>query len=175
MTVASAWGTDLSPDESYRAPALPPSTILHSAVDAELDKWLRTEHRIGLRQFRILGHLRAAPDRRLRINDLAELLGLNQSSISRTMDRLEYGLLARRDPATTDRRGVFAVLAPRGDELLDRIQRPYEAELRSLLEDLETSFPPVDPPDSYTAPRTPRRINPPHRRAVTHVPGVPDE
>ncbi|MFD2348280.1 hypothetical protein ACFSTC_01095 [Nonomuraea ferruginea] len=68
-----------------------------SAIDTALGKWLVDVHRIGLTEYRALAHLTQAPDKELRVNDLAQKIGLNQSSATRLVSRAgEQGRRAAR-------------------------------------------------------------------------------
>lgn len=115
-----------------------------SAVDADLDKWLSGEHRVGLTEFRALTFLDRAVDKELRVNELAQRLGLNQSSATRLVSRLESKGFARRDVCENDGRGVYAVIGERGEALLREVRGPYEARIRESLADVSVRFPHLD-------------------------------
>lgn len=57
------------------------------AVEASLGKWLDDVYRVGLTEYRALAHLAQAPDKELRVNDLAQRVDLNQSSVTRLVSR----------------------------------------------------------------------------------------
>jgi DNA-binding MarR family transcriptional regulator len=84
------------------------------------------EHDLSLTQLRVLGILR---DRRLRMTELADYLGLDKSTMTGLVDRAERrGLLERvRNPA--DGRAVDVRISPAGGELAGRI---YAEVARSL-------------------------------------------
>jgi len=67
-----------------------------------------------LSEYRVLRLLRQRPDREMRLLDLTEALGLDQSSVSRLVVRLERSGEVVREPCGDDRRGVFCVLTPAG-------------------------------------------------------------
>lgn len=104
-----------------------------SAVDAALSKWLTETHNIGLSEYHAVLHLSKASDRELRINDLAQRVGLNQSSATRLVGRLEAKGLALRDTCPDDGRGVYAVVTDHGVNVVNAIGEPYETKLRELL------------------------------------------
>ncbi|WP_369374029.1 MarR family winged helix-turn-helix transcriptional regulator [Promicromonospora sp. Populi] len=116
-------------------------TAFASAVDASLDKWLADSYRIGLTEYRALGHLSLASDKELRVSDLAQQVGLNPSSTTRLVSRLEAKGLARRDVCSDDGRGVYAVIEDHGEEVLREVRAPYEAQLQSLLDTVDTHLP----------------------------------
>jgi DNA-binding MarR family transcriptional regulator len=116
-----------------------------AAVDTTLGKWLVDAHRVGLTDYRALVHLAQAPDKELRVNDLALRLGLNQSSTTRLVHRLEAKGLARRDTCPDDARGVYAVVTRQGEDLVAEVRGPYEARIRELLGDVTSHSPQLDP------------------------------
>jgi DNA-binding MarR family transcriptional regulator len=115
-----------------------------SAVDTSLDKWLADSYRIGLTEYRALGHLSLASDKELRVSDLAQRVGLNPSSTTRLVSRLEAKGFARRDVCSDDGRGVYAVIEDRGEDVLREARAPYEAQLRTLLDTVDTHLPSVN-------------------------------
>jgi len=115
--------------------------LLASTIESNLDKWLVDTYRVGLTEFRALGFLMHAADKELRVNDLAQQVGLNPSSITRLVHRLEAKGLARRDVCADDGRGVYAVIAESGESLLREIAAAYELRLHALLTDLGAHFP----------------------------------
>jgi DNA-binding MarR family transcriptional regulator len=117
---------------------------LASAVEGSLDKWLAHTHGVGLTEFRALAFMREAPDKELRVNELAERVGLNQSSATRLLSRLESKGLASRDVCEDDGRGVYAVITPQGEALLRQARRPYEKRVRDLLGNAPVHLPGVD-------------------------------
>lgn len=62
----------------------------------------------------ILVHLSEAPDRRLRMSELAEAAGSSRSRLSHAVGRLEQSGWVRREDCPTDRRGQLAVLTDQG-------------------------------------------------------------
>src|SRR4051794_36605730 len=93
---------------------------LHAALAKQLDAELEAAHGIPLSSYEVLINLQAAPDRRLRMADLADRALLSRSGMTRLVDRLErQGLLAR-DACASDARGCFAVLTEEGEALLSK-------------------------------------------------------
>ena len=87
---------------------------VHAALSKQLDAELEATHGLPLTSYDVLINLQAAPDRRLRMADLAERALLSRSGMTRLVDRLErQGLLAR-DTCASDARGCFAVLTDAG-------------------------------------------------------------
>jgi DNA-binding MarR family transcriptional regulator len=75
------------------------------------------EHDLSLTQLRVLAILR---DRRVKMSELADYLGLDKSTISGLVDRAEKRGLLQRIPNPIDGRGVDVVLSTEGMELADR-------------------------------------------------------
>ncbi|MBO4142763.1 MarR family transcriptional regulator [Micromonospora tulbaghiae] len=108
MGVMTRW---LDPDEqrTWRA-FLTASRALMETLDREL------QHDAGMPHayYEILVRLSEAPDRRLRMSELAELTGSSRSRLSHAAARLETSGWIRREDCPTDRRGQVAVLTDEG-------------------------------------------------------------
>ena len=115
-----------------------------SAVESTLGKWLTDTYVIGLTEYRAALHLSRASDRELRITELAHKVGLNMSSVTRMVGRMEAKELAFRDTCPDDARGVYAVLTDHGLDSIKKIQEPYEAKLRDLLEGAAKQYPQLE-------------------------------
>jgi DNA-binding MarR family transcriptional regulator len=111
-------------------------TTFVSAVEAGLARWLTTTYGLGLTEYRALVHLSKAPDRELRVNDLAHKVGLNQSSVTRLLSRLEGKSLVYRDTCPDDGRGIFAVLTDKGEDTVRKARDPYETTLSGIVTDV---------------------------------------
>jgi DNA-binding MarR family transcriptional regulator len=105
---------------------------LHATVTRELEQRLLSECAMSLAVYGVLVTLVGAPDRRLRMSELAERRLTHPSGVTRAVDQLEkQGLVAREvDPA--DGRSFHAVLTPRGLERLREAQRTHHAVAREL-------------------------------------------
>ena len=75
------------------------------------------EHDLSLTQLRVLAILR---DRRVKMSELADYLGLDKSTISGLVDRAEKRGLLQRAPNPLDRRSVDVLLSEAGAELAER-------------------------------------------------------
>ena len=83
-----------------------------------MEEMFRTRHRIMYGEFEVLLRLSWAPNRRMRISDLAKASLLTSSGMSRLVDRLERAGLVARESAPEDARGANATLTPAGQEVL---------------------------------------------------------
>lgn len=113
------------------------SIRLHDLMDREL----KTGHGLSESEFEILVRLSEAPDRRMRMAELAESASQSRSRLSHTCSRLETKGLLRRDMCEGDRRGVFAVLTNKGFAALERAAIDHVETVREYFVDL------IDPAD----------------------------
>ena len=105
-----------------------------ASVEADLGKVLQAQHRLGLSEYRALEVLARAPHSELRMQELASHLLLNQSSVSRMVERLERSGFTVRDLCPDDKRGVYTVLTEKGRACLEEAQPAYQKALEAALE-----------------------------------------
>lgn len=86
-------------------------------INTVLDEDLR-RFGIDLGEYEILVCLEEAPERRLRMSDLAARVHQSRSRLTHTVSRMEKQDLVERLNCGSDRRGVWAHLTPAGFELL---------------------------------------------------------
>lgn len=79
-----------------------------------LDRELQTAHDLSLGDYEVLHFLSNAPDERLRMSELADVLLFSRSRLTHHVNRLEREELVTRVACPTDRRGSFAVLTAKG-------------------------------------------------------------
>jgi DNA-binding MarR family transcriptional regulator len=98
-----------------------------------LETRLEREAGVDLLEHELLSHLAAAPAGRLRMVDLAELLTISRSGVTRLMDRLvERGWVGREQPAD-NRREVYATPTPAGLAVLERSRAAFASALQDTL------------------------------------------
>jgi len=97
-------------------------------VPRVLDEDLAEAERLSVNQYGILVFLSAAPDRQMRIGELAETTSLTISGITRLVNRMVADGLVERKRCEDDGRGFYAVLTPTG---LERLERAYPTHLAS--------------------------------------------
>jgi len=90
----------------------------HRTVFAALESQLQSEARMPLAYYSILVRLSEAPDRTLRMGELANQLQTSPSSISHASTRLEANGWILRQNAPDDRRSQLAVLTDEGARAL---------------------------------------------------------
>ncbi len=103
---------------------------VHSALVKALDSELESAHGLPLSSYEVLIYLGAAPEKRLRMAELADRTLLSRSGMTRLVDRLERDGLLRRDTCSSDARGCFAVLTERGEGVLAEARATHLAGVR---------------------------------------------
>ncbi len=104
-------------------------------VESELGKVLQERHGLGLSEYRALQILSRSRNNELRMQELAAHLSLNQSSVSRMVERLERSGLTVRDTCPNDKRGVYTVLTDQGKARLESAEDDYQTALSAALKD----------------------------------------
>jgi DNA-binding MarR family transcriptional regulator len=90
----------------------------HAQIVRALDAELEREHGLPLTSYDVLIQLSLAPDRRLRMFELADAIVLSRSGLTRLVERLEKGGLVERERGEADLRQMYARLTDRGFDVL---------------------------------------------------------
>jgi DNA-binding MarR family transcriptional regulator len=101
----------------------------HATVTRELERDLDNDCGMPLAWYDVLLTLAQAPERRLRMAQLADQVLLSRSGLTRLIDRLEREQLVRREPSPDDARGTYTVLTADG---LHRLRHAVPAHLASV-------------------------------------------
>ena len=128
MTVTERADRPLSPSD----PRIEPWRAFlqaHARITRRLDEELRAEHDLSLAEYDALLTIADAPERRIRMRQLADRVILSKSGVTRLIDRLVLDGLVQRDACLSDARGAEAVLTPAG---LDRLRRASRTHLRGI-------------------------------------------
>ncbi|NUS73553.1 MAG: MarR family transcriptional regulator [Corynebacteriales bacterium] len=107
---------------------------LYSQVEGELTAALQRGHGVGISEYRALEQLTRADDGELRMAALGQAIGLNQSSVTRLVGRLEAAGLAYRDLCPADGRGVYAVVTKQGRAKVAETKPTYRTTLKNALD-----------------------------------------
>jgi DNA-binding MarR family transcriptional regulator len=85
----------------------------------------------SLPSYDVLVQLMQAPEKRLRMQDLADavIVTRTRSGLSRLIDRMEEAGLVRREPAMDDRRGSYAVLTDEGRASYERLALEHQGKI----------------------------------------------
>jgi len=105
--------------------------MAHAHVSRRLDEDLRAEHGLSLQEYVALLILVEAPEHRLRMGRLAELLTLSKSGATRLIDRLVDDGLVARVSCSSDLRGAEAALTDAG---VSRLRTAAPTHLRGIME-----------------------------------------
>ncbi len=111
-------------------------SLVHELKPEEhLDIFLRVHRTVGLRlaqmfaeagavppsEARVLTVISRYPGHRLRMDELAQELGMTKGAVSRIVDRLVSSGYVERQASNADRRGVFAAMTADGREALRHV------------------------------------------------------
>jgi DNA-binding MarR family transcriptional regulator len=107
--------------------------VAHSRLVPAVEADLRAAGQVPLSWYDVLLELNAAPDRRLRMSELAQQVVLSRTRVSRVVDELAAAGLAERQPDETDGRSSFAALTPQGKAALRRAWPVYREAIRRHL------------------------------------------
>ena len=97
----------------------------HATITRALEAELVAEQNLSLAAYDVLVQLAEAPERRLRMTELADAVLLSRSGVTRLVDRLERGGLVSRCPVESDGRGVAAKLTDAGLHRLRTASRTH--------------------------------------------------
>jgi DNA-binding MarR family transcriptional regulator len=101
-----------------------------------LERDLKTRHGLSLAEYEILVQLSEAPERRLRMAELAASASQSRSRLTHTVARLEFKGFVSREDCPSDRRGVFARLTGKGFDALANAAVDHVAIVRGLFVDV---------------------------------------
>src|SRR5262245_3643758 len=128
MTVTQAADRPLT----ARDPRLAPwraFLLAHARIVRRLDEELRAEHDLSLAEDEALLTIAQAPERRIRMGQLADEVLLSKSGVTRLIDRLVGDGLVERSACLADARGAEAVLTETG---LGRLRSASRTHLRGI-------------------------------------------
>jgi DNA-binding MarR family transcriptional regulator len=106
-----------------------------SLVEDAIDRRLQAEAGMPHLYYSILAKLSEAPDRRLRMTELAEAQKITRSRLTYAVTRLEKDGTVRREGCPTDKRGHMAVLTDEGMALLERVAPGHVRTVRASIFD----------------------------------------
>jgi DNA-binding MarR family transcriptional regulator len=107
-------------------------------VNRKLDQQLKDEAGLTHVQYELLARLSDAPDRELRMTELADTVHTSQSGTTYQIAQLEKAGLVRRRECRAGPRAVYAVLTDAGFEVLKRAAPGHVGAVRDLLIDVLT-------------------------------------
>lgn len=116
------------PVEAWRA-----LSARHAAVRAALETGLRHEHDLSAIEFEVLEQISTCASGKVRMQELADVVHLTQSTCSRVVARLEDEGLACRTMCSDDRRGIFATVTDAGRDRVAAAAPTYRRVIETTL------------------------------------------
>lgn len=107
------------------------NAALTERIERDLQKAAGMPHAYYL----VLAMLSEAPNRSLRMSQLAQVVQMSQSRLSHAVSRLEESGWVRRAPAENDKRGHLASLTDSGFERLVKVSPSHAETVRSIMFD----------------------------------------
>lgn len=95
----------------------------HNRITQSLDHLLQQKYQLSLNEFYLLMFLNENEEKKLRLAQLQNMVGLSQSALSRLVSRLErhHFHAVERASYAEDKRSVYAVLTPSGQQHIAEI------------------------------------------------------
>ncbi|MEK5478575.1 MarR family transcriptional regulator [Paenibacillus sp. FSL R5-0407] len=110
-------------------------TQMQMGITSKLEAALQEKHQLPLNEFYLLLFLSEAPEKKLKLQQLEDMVGLSQSAVSRLVSRFEAkgcGAL-QRTICEEDRRAVYTSITPIGEAKLEKALPTFQAVLTEEL------------------------------------------
>ncbi|BAU88356.1 marR family transcriptional regulator [Streptomyces laurentii] len=111
-------------------------SLLHSRIEAHIERALQSRHDLSVREYSLLDVLSRQHDGEgghLQMKQVADAVVLSQSATTRLVNRLEDRGLLSRYLCPTDRRGIYTNVTAAGLELLQEARPTNDTALREAL------------------------------------------
>jgi DNA-binding MarR family transcriptional regulator len=108
-------------------------------LERRIEEQLKADAGLTHGQYEILVRLADAPERSIRMTELARQTVISKSALTYQIGQLERAGLVERTSCATDERGVLAVLTDEGVRTLERIAPAHVEVVREYLLDQLTS------------------------------------
>ena len=99
----------------------------------DLDSHMREEHGLSMHEYWVIAMLSEAPDRSLRMRELARRSQVSASRLSHTVSRLEQRGWVHGEPSQTDKRGLTATLTEAGWQVVQAAAPAHVTKVRELV------------------------------------------
>jgi len=113
--------------------------LMQMRLEGELARQLAADSGLSYPDYVVLVALTDTPDGRLRLFELAEVLGWERSRLSHHIARMAGRGLVRKEPCESDRRGAFVVLTAQGRREIEAAAPGHAAAVRRLFVDRLTA------------------------------------
>ena len=104
----------------------------HAAITRELSARLEAQHGLTLSDFDVLVQLYHAPERRMRRVDIARMVILTASGVTRLLDGLERSGWVAKQRCEEDARVTWAVLTDEGLHRFEAARQTHHADIEEL-------------------------------------------
>ncbi|MFH8800980.1 MarR family winged helix-turn-helix transcriptional regulator [Streptomyces sp. NPDC017936] len=108
---------------------------MHDLLVSRTGQSLQTAYGLSATDYTVLAELTRAPDGRLRITELAHVLGWEKSRVSHHLTRMAKRGLITREECAADRRGAFVVVTPEGRGAIGAAAPHHVADVRQYFLD----------------------------------------
>ncbi|MFJ6631105.1 MarR family winged helix-turn-helix transcriptional regulator [Streptomyces sp. NPDC091376] len=113
-------------------------SLLHSRIEAHIERALQAKHDLSVREYSLLDVLSRqhnGPGGHLQMKQVADAVVLSQSATTRLVTRLEDRALLSRYLCDTDRRGIYTDVTEDGLKLLSEARPTNDRALREALDE----------------------------------------
>ena len=112
---------------------------IQNKLKKELEDVLQAEYSLSLKEFYVLYYLSKEPDKKLRLQQLQEVIGLSQSALSRLVGNMEANSCGalEKQVCTDDRRGTYTHLTNLGEQKLQESLVSFREILKLRLSDID--------------------------------------
>ncbi|WDF04576.1 MULTISPECIES: MarR family winged helix-turn-helix transcriptional regulator [Shouchella] len=109
-------------------------TSIKDKISNELESALKRNNDISLKEFYVMYYLSQESDRKLRLQQLQELIGLSQSAMSRLVGRLEAKTCGALERTTCedDKRGIYTSLTSLGEKKFERALNTFNTVIKDM-------------------------------------------
>ncbi|MBM7573316.1 MarR family winged helix-turn-helix transcriptional regulator [Aquibacillus albus] len=110
-------------------------TSTYTTISNELEAAMQREHQLSLKEFYVLLFLNKAPEKKLKLQQLQNMVGLSQSAMSRLVARFEAkgcGAL-KRESCPHDRRNIYTSITEIGKNKFEGALITFQKTLASEL------------------------------------------
>jgi DNA-binding MarR family transcriptional regulator len=109
--------------------------LMQMRLDGELARQLAADSGLSYPDYVVLVALTDRPDGRLRLFELAEVLGWEKSRLSHHIGRMAARELVAKERCDSDRRGAFVVITSEGRRVIEAAAPGHVAAVRRLFVD----------------------------------------
>jgi DNA-binding MarR family transcriptional regulator len=107
------------------------SRRLLEALDVDLE-----DHELSMADYEVLAQLSDAPERTMRMSELADVAMISRSRLSHRIKVMEKAGWVRREACPEDKRGYFAIMTPKGWKAIVAAAPDHVSSVRSRFLDV---------------------------------------